>query len=153
MAVEDFVAVGEQAGGGFGFAVLRGVGEQGLHAAVEVGRDVHDERGRHVGVERGVEQLVGSVGRDGFFHLAQAGEEAGFETQLRGDGMVGMAGVPIGQDDDLGFEAADDAHESHAQGQAVVEARVGHAQILTKGQAEDGGGLAGLGEAQLGRAA
>jgi len=36
---------------------------------------------------------------------------------------------------------------------AVVEARVGHAQILTKGQAEDGGGLAGLGEAQLGRAA
>jgi len=68
--------------------------------------------------------------------------------------MVGVARLPIGQDDDLGFEAADDAHEGSCAGPGWLSRRAsGMRKILTKGQAQDGSGLAGLGETQLGRAA
>ena len=42
--------------------VLRSVGEQRLQAGLDVCRDIDDEGGADVSVERGVEDLVGAVG-------------------------------------------------------------------------------------------
>ena len=60
-ALADVVFGDEEAAAGGCVAVLGAVGEQRLEAGLDVGRDVDDEGGADVGVERGVENLVGAV--------------------------------------------------------------------------------------------
>ena len=60
-ALADVFFGDEEAGAGGLVAVLRAVGEQRLLAGFDVRRDVDDEGGADVGVERGVEDLVGAV--------------------------------------------------------------------------------------------
>src|SRR6185437_2968151 len=93
--------------------VLRTVGRQGLVALLDVWSDVDDEGGAHVGVERGIDNLVGAVGSEGLgafgrrdFYLRQAADEAGFVAEGGGGVVIGMTTLPIGQDDDAGTEAA-----------------------------------------------
>ena len=67
--------------------------------------------------------------------------------------MIGVAGFPVGEDEDLGAEAAEDGHEGHAQGDVVFQAGIGHLEVLAEAQAEEAGGLAGLCDAEFGGAA
>jgi hypothetical protein len=62
-ALADVFFGDEEAGAGGLGSVLGAVGEEGLQTRFNVGGDVDDEGGADVGVERGVEDLVGAVGR------------------------------------------------------------------------------------------
>ncbi len=58
------VFFGDEEGSALGLGgVLGAVGHEGVEALLDVGGDVDDEGGAYVGVEAGVEDFVGAVGR------------------------------------------------------------------------------------------
>ena len=75
----------------------------------------------------------------------QAGEEAGFVADLRGDVVVGMAAFPVRQDDGARAQRADAAGQGQLVVHAQLEVRVGQAEIFAVRDAQDargGGGFA-----------
>ena len=137
----------EARAGGLG-SVLRAIGEQGLQAGLDVGGDVDDEGGADVGVEGGVEDLVGAVGcavLGGEIQTGKPGGEAGFVAQGGGGVVVGVAALPVGKDDYAGTEAAQDGGDLEAVFLVVLDVAVGEIESLAMGDAEDGGGGLGFG--------
>jgi hypothetical protein len=121
---------------------------------------------RDVGVEAGVNDLEGAVrfrGPDGQrqvhgglgssikgVDLFEAGEETGVIAKRGADGVVGVAGLPVGKDDDARAEMADDARDSDAVVEGVFDGAVGQGECLAPADAEDAGGFIGFAGAVFG---
>src|SRR6202035_5731454 len=74
-------------------------------------------------------------------------------AQCRGGVVVGMAALPVGQDDDPGAQTAQHGGNFEAVFEGVLDVAVGQVERLAGGDLEDAGGLVGLGLALLGGAA
>ena len=79
--------------------ILRLVSHERLVALIDERSDINDERGAHVGVEAGVDDLERTVRRSFRFDLGQSGEKTGFIAESGDDGMIGMTRLPVGKDD------------------------------------------------------
>ncbi len=85
--------------------------------------------------------------------LGEAGDEAGFVAQRGGGVVVGVAALPVGEDDDAGAEAAEDGGDLEAVGEGVLDVAVGEVESFAVGDIEDAGGGVGFGFALGGGAA
>ena len=146
-ALADVFFGDEEAGAGCLLSVLGAVGEEGLEALLDEWGDVDDEGGADVGVERGVEDLVGAVGCMAAwgFDLGEAADEAGFVAEGGGGVVVGVASLPVGEDDDSGAEAAEDGGDLEAVFEGVLDVAVGEVEGFAMGDVEDAGGGFGFG--------
>src|ERR1035441_531842 len=81
-ALANLLLVGKQGAALDGFPVLRGIAQQGRHAALELGADIDDEGRLDLGIDAGIEDLERAVGLGVFVEFAESGEEAGLETDL-----------------------------------------------------------------------
>src|ERR1035441_2582756 len=129
-AFANLLLVGKQGAALDGFAVLRGVAQQGRHATLELGADIYYKRGLYFGIDAGIEDLERAVGLGGFVELAESGEETGLETDFASAVVVGVARLPIRQDDDARFELANFDGQGHAGGEGVFQAGVGEVEVI-----------------------
>ena len=135
--------------------VLGAIGEERLEAGLDVGRDV-DHKGRaDIGVERGVEDLVGAVGRVAAWE-GEAGEttaEAGLVAERGGGVVIGVTALPIGEDDDARAEASEDGGDLEAVALGVFDVAVGEVEGFAMADVEDAGGVVRFPFALVGGAA
>ena len=135
----------EEAGAHELIAVLGAVGEEGLQAGFDVGGDVDDKGGADVGVEGGIEDLEGAVWGAGEVEFGEAGGEAGFVAKGGGGVVVGVAALPVREDDDAGAETADDGGDLQAGFEGVLERAIWKIEGFAVGDLEDCGGRVGFG--------
>src|SRR4029077_2647670 len=93
-ALADVVFRNEESATGWLTGVLGAVGEQGLESLLDKWSDVHDEGGADIGVQRGVEDLVGAMRRPGEIDLCQSAGEASLVAKGGGRVVVGMTALP-----------------------------------------------------------
>jgi hypothetical protein len=145
---------GDEEAGAVGLrAVLGAIGEEGLEALLDEWGDVDYEGGSDVGVETGVEDFEGAVGGCGWFGVCDCGgynfgetaDEAGFVAEGGGGVMVGMAALPVGQDDYARAETAEDGGDFEAVGEGVFYVAIGEVEGLAVGDVEDSRGGVGFG--------
>lgn len=143
------VFFGDEEGSAVGLrSVLRAVGEEGLEALLDEGRDVHDEGGADIGVERGVEDLEGTVRRVLValgLDPGEAAEKASFVAKSGGGVVVGVAALPVGEDDDARAKTAKDGGELEAIIEGVLDVAVGKVEGFAVSDVEDAGGGVGFG--------
>ncbi len=111
-----------------------------MEAGFDVGGDVDDEGGADVGVERGVEDFVGAVRSTelgGEVETGEAGGETGFVSEGGGGVVVGVAALPIGEDDHAGAEAAQDAGDLEAILEGVLNVAVREIESFAMGDTQD----------------
>ena len=111
----------EEARAGRLVRVLRAVGHEGLVALLDERCDVDDEAGTHIRIEAGVDDLEGTVRICTCFDFLQAGEKAGLVAERRGDGVVGVARLPVRKDDDARAELTQNARDRDAILKSVGE--------------------------------
>ena len=131
-------------------------------------RDVDDEAGAHVGVETGVDDFERPMriptpgSRNRFLgtpdfrprvDFFEAREETGVVTQCPCDGVIGMASLPVGKNDDARAKPAEDADHGDAILKRVLNGAVGQGERLPPSHAQNARGFFGLAGALLGRAA
>ncbi len=95
-----------------GAGELRMKGADGFVALFELGGDVDDEGGADMGESGGVENLVRAEGLAGDGELFEASEEAAFVAESCGVVMVGVAGLPVRDDDGSRAEFANGRGEA-----------------------------------------
>jgi len=139
-----FVLVGEELGG---------EGLDGAAALFVFGGDVHHEGWADVGEGGGVKDFEGAVGFACDGKLFQAGQEAAFVAERGCVVMIGVAGLPVGEDDCFGTEVADGGGQAKLVLAAGLDIGVGDAQGASPTGAEDFGGFGGFFGAYLGSAA
>ena len=154
-AFADVLFRDEQGRAGGLSTVLRSIGEQGLLARLDVWGDVDDEGRANVGVERSVEDFERTVRcavlwRD--IGAGEACEEAGFIAECGGGVVVGMAALPIGEDDDAGTQTAEHCGDFESVLEGVLNIRVGQVEGFAVRDFQDASGFGGLGGAFLGGA-
>jgi len=143
--------------------VLRTIGHQGGVTLIDEGRYVNDEGGADIGVEAGVDDLEGAVrfqlhgnsivrGRLGI-DFGEAGEKASFVTERGDDGVIGMARLAVGKNNDAGAQLSQHAHDFQAIFKGVGDGAVGQVERLTPANAEQSRGLVGFAGAIFGGAA
>ena len=137
-------------------AVLRAIGQQGLQALLGKGCDVDHKAGAHIGIEAGVENLEGSMGRVRLawgYHFGKAADEAGFVAQRGGGVVVGMPALPVRKNDDAGTQTAQDGGQLQTIDQRIFDVAVSQVERFAMGIIEDSGGGVGLALAVGGGAA
>jgi hypothetical protein len=87
------------------------------------------------------------MGRGAGFNFLEAGEEAGVVTESARYGVVRMAGLPIGKDDDAGAEEAQDARDFDSILEGVLDGAIGEFEGLAPSDAEKFCGFGGFGGA------
>ena len=143
-ALANFFFWDEERAAGRLVGILRLVGHQRCVALLDKGRDVDDEGGAHIGVETGVDDFEGTMRRRGCFHFGQAGEEAGFITERGDDGVIGVAGLPVGENDYAGAEKAENADDLETVGEGILDSAIWQVERLTPGDAENAGSFGGF---------
>ena len=113
-------------------------------ALFDEGRDVDDEAGAHIGVEAGVDDLEGAMRLGAGVDFLQAGKKAGFVAERGGDGVVGMARLPVRKDDDAGTELAQNAHDGDAIFKRIFDSAVREVERLPPANAENARGFFGF---------
>jgi hypothetical protein len=134
-------------------AVLGAIGEEGLETLLNEWGDVDDEGWPDVGVEAGVEDFEGAVRGCGWFgvcdrrgyNFGEAADEAGFVAEGCGGVVIGMAALPVGQDDYAGAETPENRGDFEAVGEGVFYVAVGKVEGFAVRDFEDAGGGVGLG--------
>ena len=107
-------------------------------------RDVNDEAGAHVGVEAGVDDLEGPVRFRAGVDLLQAGKKAGFGAERGSDGVIGMARLPVGKNNDPRTELTQNTHNRNAIFKIVGDGSVRQIQRMTPADSQDAGGFISL---------
>jgi len=146
-ALADVFFGDEEAGAGGLLSVLGAIGQEGLEALLDEWGDVDDEGGPDIGVEGGVEDLVGPVRCVAAwgFDFGEAADEAGFIAEGGGGVVVGVATLPVGEDDDAGAKAAEDGGDLEAVLEGVLDVAVGEVEGFAVCDVEDAGGGVGFG--------
>ena len=134
----------EPATGGL-IGVLRPIGEQGLKALVNEWSDVDDEGRADVGVERGVEDLVGAVRRARDVELRQTAGEAGLVAESGCRVVVGVAALPVRKDDDAWPKTSEDSGDLQTVGLGVFDIAVRKVERLAMRNVENACGCLGFG--------
>src|SRR5947209_19819791 len=94
--------------------ILRLVSKYRLHAGFELLSNIDNEAGAGIVIKRRINNLERTVRREGdFTQIAQACQEAGLITERGGIVMIGMASLPIGQNEHARARLADDPHDLH----------------------------------------
>ncbi len=88
--------------------------------------------------------MKGRCGGESGFDLFEAGEEAGFSAEGRGDGVIGVARLPVRKYDDAGTKPAKDAHDGDAIFKRVGYGAISEVERVTPANAEDAGGFFGF---------
>src|ERR1039458_8771484 len=110
--------------------VLRGISYQSMMSLLDEGSDIDDEAGAHIGVEAGIDDLEGPVRDQAGIHLGKAGEEAGLVAKRGCGGVVGVPGLPVGEDHDAGAKLAQNPYDPGAVFQGVFNRAVGQVESL-----------------------
>ena len=127
---------------------MRTIGGERFEAALYVRRDVDDEGGTNVGVQAGVEDLIGAVrwvGRAGCFDSSETADEAGFVSEGRGGVVIGVTALPIGKDDDARAKPAEDRRYLETVFVCVLDVAVGKVEGFAVSNIENAGSFIGLG--------
>ena len=100
-----------------------------------------------------MEQLEGPEARHIGLDLREAGEKARVGHELRTHAMIGVLAGDRRREHDARLELADQAHELGPRLRRVDDTRVRQPEVHARRNAENLGGVARLGGAELGRAA
>ncbi len=100
-ALPDILFGDEKTSTGVLVGILRAISQKGLQALFCVRSYIDYERWPNIRIQRGVENLVGTVRRmilSGNLKLAEATDEAGLITKRGGRVVIWMASLPVGKD-------------------------------------------------------
>jgi len=125
------------------------IGEDGAAAGGVLFGDVYGEGGAGAAVGCGIENFEGAEGltfhRIGF----QAGDESCFETEIGSGVVIGMAAFPVGKDDRVRLEFAEDFGDGNFLFVGDGETGVGEAEVAADFHAENFRGDCGFAEASF----
>ena len=133
----------ESAAGGL-VGVLGPVGHQSGVTLLDKGRDIDDKTWSNVRVEAGIYDLEGAMRRIPGVDFGDAREKAGIVTQVRGDGVIRMARLPIRKNDDTWTEMAQDAHDFNSVVERVFDRAIGNVESLSRRDAEETSSFSGF---------
>jgi len=133
----------EGAAGGL-VGVLGAVRHEGAVTLFNERRYVHDEGGTDVRVEAGIDDLEGAMGWSARVDFCETREEAGLIAEGGGNGVVGMARLPIGKDHDAGAEMAQNVGDLHTIFEGIFDCAVGKVESLASGNTEEAGCFSGF---------
>ena len=128
--------------------ILRTIGEQRLQALLGEGRDVDHEGRTNISIEARVENLKGAMRRvrfTGSLHFGEPADEARFIAQSSGGVVIGVASLPIGQNDDAWTQTAENGSDLEAILVFVLDIAVGKVEGFAVSDVEDAGCRRGLG--------
>src|SRR6266481_2732360 len=116
----------------------------------ELGGNVDDKRGAHVGERNRVEDLEGAVGFALEGQLLQPRQEARLVTQRRGVVVVGVTRLPVGKNHGFGAEFADNGSEPQLVLPAWLHVGIGYSKGATPLDGKQRGCFSGFFGAGLG---
>src|SRR6266568_983190 len=131
----------EELAGCFLIRVLRFVSHERTVALVYKICDIDDETGAHVGVEAGVDDLERTIRLCPGLNRRQAGEKACLISQSCRDCVVGMARLPVRQDDYARTNTTQNVDNLLPVVESVFDCAVGQVECIAPAYAQQSGSL------------